>query len=266
MTDRTSHERVPLRIVQITDCHLFATPERELRGVATWPRFTSVLEAIANQVPEFDLLVITGDTAHDEVAATYEAVRKTLGEWAPKVRTIPGNHDDRSSLRQAFSESACAAGECDGRVTFHERRADWRLIGLDSQITGQVPGRLGDEQLAWLQRELDADKDRPTALFLHHPPISVRSAWLDAIRLQDHIEVEALLRAFPQVRLVCCGHVHQAVTGSLAGASVFTTPAVGLQFRPRTEQMEIDPRPPAFRVLELFPDGRWSTQVLHCEG
>jgi Icc protein len=247
------------RIVQITDCHLFADPSRELRDIATWPRFLAALRAIDQQVPDCDYLVMTGDTAHDEEPATYEAVRQVLGDQMQRVRIIPGNHDDRASLRSIFPE---ACGHDGQRVTFHVRWADWQMIGLDSHLPGETSGRLGDEQRAWLGEQLTQSQKRSTLLFLHHPPIHVQSPWLDAIGLEDAADFERLLRDCPHVRLICCGHVHQELAASLAGATVLATPAVGPQFRPRTEQLEIDPGPPCFRLIELHGDGQWSTQVL----
>src|SRR5436190_18417540 len=90
------------RILQLTDCHLFADPKAELRGVATWPRFQAVLQDVRRRFPDFDLLVLSGDTAHDECLATYQAVRQSLGEWSERVRIIPGNHDDRAAMRRVF--------------------------------------------------------------------------------------------------------------------------------------------------------------------
>ncbi|MBI3865978.1 MAG: phosphodiesterase [Planctomycetia bacterium] len=247
------------RVVQITDCHLFADPAQALRGIVTWPRFVAVLEDVRQQVPDADLLVITGDTAHDEARATYEAVREALTDWTGRVRIIPGNHDNRADLRELFPTAQDGPA---GRVTFSETWDEWQVIGLDSQRPGELAGSLGDEQLEWLQSCLRATAQLPTLLFLHHSPIPVQSPWLDRIGLQDAAAFERILRDHLHVRLICCGHVHQEVVGSLGGAATFTTPAVGPPFRPRTEQLEIDSAPPGYRVLELQADGRWSTQVL----
>ncbi len=249
------------RIIQLTDCHLFADPAAELRGIITWPRFAAVLADVKRQVPNFDLLVLTGDTAHDEAIATYKSVRNELADWAGHIRIIPGNHDHRQALSELFPDLSGGLAE---RVTFHVQWDDWQVIGLDSQRPGEVPGSLGDEQLAWLRARLDTTPQVNTLLFLHHPPVTVHSAWLDKIGLQDASEFARMLRDYPQVRLIGCGHVHQAMAASLEGATVVTTPAVGPQFRPRTEQLEIDPAPPGYRVVELQADGRWSTQVLNC--
>jgi Icc protein len=250
------------RIVQLTDCHLFADPVQELRGIVTWPRFVAVLDDLRQQVPEADLLVMTGDTAHDEARSTYEVVRDQLADWTGRVRIIPGNHDNRVVLRDLF---AAAQDGPTGRVTFHETWGDWQVIGLDSQRPGELSGSLGDEQREWLQSLLQSTAQLPTLLFMHHPPIPVQSPWLDRIGLQDAAALEGIVHDHPHVRLIGCGHVHQEVFGSLGTAAAFTTPAVGPPFRPRTEQLEIDSTPPGYRVLELHGEGRWSTQVLHVE-
>jgi Icc protein len=250
------------RVIQLTDCHLFADPARELRGVATWPRFRSVLAELRRQAHPWDLLVFSGDTSHDEVQPTYEAVRSELGEWAGRVRMVPGNHDNRQALAEVFPESR---GSLPGRVTFHVEWNDWQVIGLDTQRPGELPGSLGDEQLAWLQAQLSATANINTLLFMHHPPVAVHSAWLDKIGLQDATAFGRVVRDHPHVRLIGCGHVHQELSASLGGACVLTTPAVGLQFRPRTEELEIDPAPPGYRIIELHADGHWSSQVLRCD-
>ena len=249
------------RIVQLTDCHLFSDPAKTLRDIATWPRFTEVLEKVRRQVPDVDQLVLTGDTAHDEDLATYDAVRKELADWEGRVRIIPGNHDNRAALRTVFPDASCGPIDL---VTFQVSWDDWQIIGLDSQQPGELPGSLGKEQLTWLRNLLQSAPERHTLLFLHHPPITVQSPWLDRIRLLDSTDLERLVSDHPQVVLIGCGHVHQEVVGSLGRATVLTTPSVGHPFRPRTEHIEIDSVGPAYRLWELFPDGRWSTQVMYC--
>lgn len=248
------------RIVQLTDCHLFADREQSLRGIVTWPRLARVLDDVRRQIPDAELLVFTGDTAHDEARGTYESFRNALVEWSDRMRIIPGNHDNRLVLGDLFPQGR--AGPT-GRVTFEVSWNDWRVIGLDSQQPGEQPGSLGAEQLAWLRTRLQM-APLYTLLFLHHPPVAVQSPWIDQIKLQDALEFERLLQDHPQVRLVVCGHVHQEYAGLLGDATVFATPAVGPQFQPRTEQLVIEPAPPAYRVLELRSDGRWSTQVVRC--
>jgi 3',5'-cyclic AMP phosphodiesterase CpdA len=171
-----------------------------------------MLQQVRLQVPDADLLLFTGDTAHDDLRETYMSVRTLLedsfgAEWNEHVRIIPGNHDHRGWLRDSFSQHTNGPAD----------------------------------------------------------PVTFVVQWLDRIGLQDALGLGAVLEHYPQVRLVVCGHVHQAFSGSLGHATVFATPAVGPQFRPRTEQLDVLAAAPAYRILELDSNGRWATQVLHGE-
>jgi Icc protein len=248
------------RIVQLTDCHLFADPAQALRGIVTRPRFEAAIRDVRARAPDAELLVFTGDTAHDESPATYSAVRTEIADWLDRVRIVPGNHDDRALLREVFPQ---AAGILEGRNAFHIACDDWQVIGLDSQIPGETAGLLGPDQLEWLNARLAAIL-LPVLIFVHHPPIAVHSPWLDRIGLQDAADLQRIVELHPHVRLIVTGHVHQELAGSLAHATVLTTPAVGPPFRPRTAELVIDDLPPSYRIIELNPDGSWSTQVLLC--
>lgn len=250
------------RIVQITDCHLFADTARELRGAATWPRLEAVLEELRMQLADADLFILIGDTAHDEQLETYQALRRQLAPWAERVRAIPGNHDHRQRLRDVFSLDAAGPP---GRMGFQVCWSEWQVFGLDSQCPGELPGSLGTAQLDWL-RGVFSQHQIPALVFLHHPPVSVHSPWLDKIGLQDAAALAEVLRACPHVRLLGGGHVHQEAAATLGQAVVFATPAVGPQFRPRAEQLEIEAAPPGFRLFELPAGGQWSTQALRAAG
>ncbi len=240
------------RILQLTDCHLMADPRAELKGICTRALFERVLAAVRTRHGALDRLIVTGDLTHDEQLATYESLRELLLPWLPRLRLIPGNHDHRERMRQAFPERIQPLGQ---RNVFVEDVGGWRLLGLDSHVPGELHGRLGDEQRAWLDEQLTAHPG-PAVVFLHHPPILVGSQWLDRITLQDAPELLALVRRHANVRAVVCGHVHQERTVAEPPAMIFTSPSTGVQFRTETISLEVDPVPPGFRVLELHPDGR----------
>ena len=249
---------MPTRILQISDLHLFADPAAELKGICTREGLQMVLAALREEASRAELLIVTGDLAHDERLETYQALCELLAAWLPRVRVLPGNHDDRGFMRQAFGDIVLAAGE---RNVFAERTGNWRLFGLDSQIPGAVAGELGAEQLAWLEQQLAAAFG-PTILFLHHPPVPVGSPWLDQIGLTDAPALWELLERFPQVKLICTGHIHQELTVRRGGVTVLATPSTGVQFRPETESLVVDDLPPGYRLLELGDDGGVRTRVI----
>ena len=250
---------MPYRIVQITDCHLFADRHATLRDIATWPRFEAVLAAIEELSPAPELIVITGDTAHDEQVETYQRVREVFANRLSRLKMIPGNHDNRDALVKTFPESCGLAGD---RVHFVIDSDAWRLIGLYSQIPGEVSGLLGVEQLDWFRNQLTTSNNRHIGVFVHHQPVDVGSSWLDAIGLQDGQALLSIAAEYPAARFISAGHVHQEFRVETGSTTVLTTPAVGPQFRPRSNEIQIQrDEPPAFRIFDLDADGSFVTTV-----
>ena len=247
-----------VRIVQISDCHLLADADARLKGVATRKTLVDVLRWLGEEFGDCERLIFTGDLAHDERLETYRWLRDVLGDWLPRCRIIPGNHDDRAAIREVFPEAV--SGDA-GLLTFCESVGGWRLIGLDSQVEGEPHGRLGSAQLDWLAEQLADERDSPALLFVHHPPVPVGSAWLDRIGLEDGAELISVVSAAPQVRAVCVGHVHQAFELRTLSAPVLAAPATCWQYRHATPVPAYDPVPPGCRVLELDGD-RLRTRVI----
>lgn len=250
---------MPVRIVQITDLHLMTDPRAELKGICTRDRFEAVLDVLRREYSSVDRLIVTGDLAHDEVRETYESLRELLAEWMPKLRLIPGNHDNREAMRAVFGDRVQSF---DDRNVFAEELGGWKLIGLDSQLPGELHGQLGERQRDWLTRELTAEPTRPIAIFLHHPPMPVGSEWLDRIGLDDADPLLTLLRQHPQVKLIACGHIHQELTCRSDALLVLATPSTGVQFQPETETLLVDSVSPGLRILDLATDGSFRTRIL----
>ena len=237
------------RILQLTDLHLYADPERQLKGIPTQKAFRDVLRFIAGRGDAFDAIIVTGDLANDEALETYEVLRNMLDEWLPRCRLIPGNHDNREFIRRVFPE---LVPDGDGALTFSLPIGGWHLIGMDSHVPGEVHGRIDSEQLEWLERQLAVTQ--PTILFVHHPPIAVNSPWMDRVGLVDSGPFRQLIRSSPHVRLICTGHLHMAFAGKLGHADVLITPSTAFQFDPRADEPVFEILPPGFRIIRIDGD------------
>ncbi len=248
-----------LRIIQISDCHLFADPAAQLKGICTQERLSWVLQALRTEREQPHLLILTGDLTHDEKRETYSSLRQQLAPWLKKLRVLPGNHDDRAGLSEFFPQPPMSE---EGRILFVENAGSWKLIGLDSHLTGASRGCLGKLQLDWLASQLSALPGQPTALFLHHPPVQVGSLWLDQIGLEDAAEFWEVVERFSQVKVICAGHVHQELAITRGNVPVLTTPSTGVQFLPQADTLVVDSAPPGFRILELDDSGEVRTRVV----
>ena len=247
-----------LRIVQISDTHLFADPEGELLGVRTRTGTEAVINHVRSEVGTFDLMIISGDLVHEEGAA-YEQLRGLLGDWLPLCRVIPGNHDKRGSLREAFPESY---SPLQGDVVFEQKLGDWQLIGLDTLMAGHVEGEIKERQWEWLEGLLTENAEHPTVIFMHHPAVLIGSGWLDQLGLIESERFQQLVKNSPQVKLVSAGHVHQESTTTIGHATACTLPAASVQFAVGTDEFAVGSESPGYRIIDLEDDGSFVTEVV----
>jgi len=243
---------VAVRILQLSDLHLFADPDGLLFGIPTRTLLRDVLAHIEQSGFEPDHVVVTGDHTHDELPSTYAAVRELLTPYADRLHQVPGNHDDRAMLRAGFSD--LIGGNGADRITFVFEADGWLCLGLDTHVPGEVGGRLGGDQLDWVRSQIEERRPQGVVLFMHHPPVELGLAWLDRIGVDDRVALHELLDEEPRIRLVSCGHVHQESSHRVGSAEVVTAPSTGLQFSTVSDEAEFVTAPPGYRVIELDGD------------
>jgi 3',5'-cyclic-AMP phosphodiesterase len=256
-------------VLQLSDPHLLTGPDARLRGVPTRKTLADVLSLALARHPVIDRIVLTGDLAHDEAIATYEALRELLGAHVERARPLPGNHDDREALRTAFptlpgAPRAAPEGEtarAEARIGFCERVDGWCLVGLDSRLPGEDGGRLGPAHLAWLRERLAAHAGVPTVIFVHHPPVPTGHPVLDGMGLEDADALAGVLAGAPWVRAICHGHIHRDFEGRLGAVPVLGAPSTAFQFPAHPDLGAYALLPPGARVLMLGDEGL-HTEVL----
>jgi Icc protein len=248
-------------ILQISDAHLLSQPDGMLKGVPTLQSFRLVLQRARDEVADPVRLILSGDLSHEGTVAGYELFEDLLGDWSERTLLIPGNHDDRRGMRTVFDQ---VPGDADDDVWFRDELGDWLLLGLDSHVPSESYGELSEEILNQLDFWMSENPQRPTLIFLHHPPVSVNSLWLDKIGLRNPGPLEILVQRTPGVRGVFCGHIHQVFEGNFAGVPFYSVPSSSVQFVSESEEMKIDLCPPGFRVIEL-QEAQINTRVVRLD-
>lgn len=246
----------PVRLLQVTDPHLFGDPEREIYDVRTAESLRRVLaEALGGGAAPPEAILVTGDIGDDESEQAYLNFRAMLQGLAVPVLCLPGNHDAPTLMAQLLEHGGF---QYCGRADL----GAWGVVMLDTHLPGDPAGYLAAAELARLEADLQAFADRHVLVCLHHPPVPIGSAWLDGLGLRNHREFLAVIERHPRVRAVLAGHVHQAFDQQRGRVRFLTTPSTCAQFTPQTANCVMDMRPPGYRWLTLLPDGGIETEVM----
>lgn len=243
-----------VRLVQITDCHILATPGGRLKNMDTRRSFEAVLAAATADDAGLDLLLATGDLSQDASAASYRYLAERFEQIGLPLFWIPGNHDDDGIMRQHLR----------GQCIFDARQVlvgNWQIVLLDSTIVGETGGRVGAAQLDFLDNALRAYPERHALICLHHQALAAGSEWIDRLGLQQSDQLLTLLKSHSSVRAVLWGHVHQQAQQRIDGIEWMSTPSSCVQFQPGSKAFAIDDLAPGYRQLSLFADGSIETAV-----
>ncbi len=242
------------RVAQLTDTHLFAEAEKTLREMKTDHSLRSLLLHLQTLQPQPDTLLLTGDLSQDETAESYQRLLDILTPLGIPAYWLPGNHDRPHLMQQILDTDLFSSDKA-------ASLGNWRVLLLDSTVSGEVHGYLTDNTLDWLETQLQ-QSEQPTLLALHHPPVITGSAWMDKVGLHNSDALMTRLKSYPQVKLMVFGHIHHDVEVWQDSVHCLGSPSTCVQFLPKSQTFAVDgDRCPGFRVLDLYEDGHYETWV-----
>lgn len=238
-------------VVQISDPHLRAgddVPARALRAAVA---------RIAALDPAPVAVLLTGDIADAGAASEYAQARELLAPLDAPVHPLPGNHDDRDALRDAWGDHPGVAGS-DGPIQYAADCGDIRVVALDTTVPGEDRGALDAGRLAFLEAEL-AVGDGPVLVALHHHPALSGIRAMDAIALPaaDRAALRDVVEESDRVEAIVCGHVHRGFAGHVGSCRVFSCPSVYRQaaLDLAGDRLELVEDEPAAFAIHLRPGG-----------
>lgn len=249
-----------VRLLQITDMHLFSDPNAELLGVNTYQSFQAVINAIQSANRHYDAILATGDLIQDYQIDGYDHFAKLVKPLNAPVFWLEGNHDEQPQMGMKLAHYAHIQSEKQILAGQH-----WQILLLNSQVSEAPSGFLSKGQLAWLETKLAEHSERFHLIVLHHNLLSTHSAWLDQHCLKNSSRLAEVLAPYPNVKAILHGHIHQEVDGQWQGIRVLATPSTCIQFKPNCNAFTLDLLPAGWRELNLYPDGRIETYVKRLE-
>jgi 3',5'-cyclic-AMP phosphodiesterase len=198
-------------IAHLTDTHVTA-PGAMLGGrIDSGANLSRAVERLLALDASPDCVVMTGDLTDSGTPESYAALRHHLARLSMPVYAIPGNHDRREPMRQAFADCAWMPPEPGSPLCYEVELGPFTLIALDSLVEGKDYGALGARQLDWLRDRLVRASRRRVLVMVHHPPVNSGIAVMDAMKLQDAGPLGELMVAHPNVERILCGHLHRSM-------------------------------------------------------
>lgn len=249
----------PLRLLQLTDLHLYADTGGRLLGQNTRATFEMVLRLARQRHWPPDAVVLTGDLVHDERSDAYLYLRDRLQQLNVRYFCIPGNHDSPRLLAECLDPRAGAGLRI-------ESVGGWDLMLIDSTLPNQEGGAIDDLVLQGIDSHLSANPERPALVFLHHHPLPVGSRWIDTMGAQNGAELVALAEMHANVRGILWGHIHQNFQARSGEAQLLAAPSTSVQFLPGSNSFALDTLPPGYRWLSLHEDGLLETGIERTDG
>lgn len=214
-------------IAQISDMHIKPPGELLYKRIDTAGYLERAVAHVKALDPSPDIVLATGDLVDGGAIAEYELLRALLAPLSMPVYLIPGNHDRRDTMRQVFADHAYLPKS--GFLQYAIDRGDLRLLALDTLVEGKPYGELCAERLGWLESRL-GESDKPTMLFMHHPPFDVGISAFDRTKLNFGGErLAELVRRHPNVERIMCGHVHRPIQMRWAGSLASIAPSTAHQ-------------------------------------
>jgi 3',5'-cyclic AMP phosphodiesterase CpdA len=214
-------------VAQISDMHIRPKGVLAMGRVDTAGYLVRAVAHLNALWPAPDVVLVTGDLVDAGMPEEYAHLRDLLEPLAMPAYVIPGNHDARDALRDGLGDHRYLP-----RASFLQyvvESGPLRLIALDTLTPGAPHGELCEQRLGWLEARL-AESDRPTILFMHHPPFMCGLRGFDDTRLIVGTEtLAAIVRRHPNVERILCGHVHRPIQVRWAGTIASVAPSTAHQ-------------------------------------
>lgn len=222
-------------IAQITDFHVgYQGPNVTCQNA---DRLEQVLKAINDLRKKPDLILATGDLVEHGEEWAYEMLKQRLSSLSIPIHFLMGNHDARAPFKKVFPQAEFNGGFLQYAINDYPVR----IIALDSLDQGHHGGAFCQNREAWLKAELDKDRETPTLIALHHPPIKTGIDWLTAQRNDAWVvRLRSLLTQYNNIVHIIAGHIHRNIYTQFAGTTISVSEAVAPQVKLELETIDAD--------------------------
>lgn len=194
-------------IAHISDTHI-VRGDKKAYGIAdTAKNLTNCIEYINKLEPKVDIALVTGDVTNGGEYKGLAYAKTILDKLNCPYYVIPGNHDTRKGIWQVFKGKACPEKHKEF-INYVIDDYEIRFIALDSTIPNKPGAEICSIRARWLDKQLSKNLDKPTIIFMHHPPVKCniletnKDGFIGADLLGD------IVKKYANIKAILCGHIH----------------------------------------------------------
>ena len=248
-------------IAQISDSHI--DPESDkLKDRLTDLR--RVVDNINILDPAPDIVIHTGDIVHNGTQEKYDLALTILRDVIAPLHVCPGNRDDRDLISKNFHTGRTITSSSKF-LQYSIDNYPVRLIALDTICATSNMGDYCQERANTLSAILTEEPEKPTALFMHHPPFKiVGSKYPFQFENWDTVDYLAgVLKKNDQVKHLFCGHTPRNSIGQILGIPASTSPSIAIDLRLGESSNGAELQP--VYQIHKFDGTRFKSKTVVCE-
>ncbi|MFZ0552574.1 MAG: metallophosphoesterase [Steroidobacteraceae bacterium] len=244
-------------IAQISDTHIALGATDAGRRASDLERTLADINALD---PAPDVIIHTGDVVHGGRCEDYAAAAFLLATARAPLYVAPGNRDDKENLRRALSQWVPASDG--GFLDYAVEDFPVRLIAVDTTTSASNKGDFSPERARGLRALIEAESQKPTAIFMHHPPftVTVGPDPLNFVTPDAMASLQGTLEGSGHVVAVFCGHVHRSTCGRVGNIPVMVAPCTATTLRKGDFPVQMQGRP-IYHLHRLSSAGELVTEV-----
>jgi len=226
----------------LSDPHVCGEAGKRFLGTNMAEHVRRAVDEVTRSRADYAGAIVAGDCAFRRgEPGDYQMFDELLGnpvrQAGVPLHLMVGNHDQRDRFESAMRVSAGPAGRCVSVV--RSRYANWFLLdSLDR--TNQRRGRVGAEQVQWLDEALTAEDAKPAIVVAHHSLDKAPQVPGFAVGMRDGRDVWAILRRHPHVKAFIYGHTHRWDVRRDDGIYLVNLPTTAFLLQPRQPQAWVD--------------------------
>lgn len=233
--------------IQISDTHVVAPGQRVCGQSDTNAALKQAVAVLNAQLPALGSVacaVVTGDLTEHGLPAEYDHFSDIMAGLDLPWCAIPGNHDSRAGMRQAFADESWMPAA--GPLHWVRDFGPFAVVGLDTLLEGAHYGHLCAAGFDFLDETLARLGTQPVLIATHHPWMRCGIPDMDADNLRNGDALMRRLERYPGPVSMISGHVHRTMTARIGKVTCQIAPSTG-------HAVHRDVRPEAPHALVLEP-------------